>query len=154
MKFSARDDIEAPIDFVFDAIADFAAFERSAMRRGADVQRTDGGAALGVGATWRVQFRFRGKERVLKPRIESLDRPNGYVVRSVSGGLESGLTIELVQLSPKRTRLQVDLELMPKSLSARLMVQSMKLARTTLTRRFSSRVSQYAQEVEDRFGKG
>jgi len=154
MKFSARDDIEAPVDFVFDAIADFTAFERSAMRRGAEVQRTDGGGAIGVGAAWRVQFRFRGKDRVLEPRIESLDRPNGYAVRSISGGLESDLTVELVQLSPKRTRLQVDLELTPKSLSSRLMVQSMKLARTTLTRRFSKRVSQYAQEIEDRHSKG
>ena len=150
MKFTAREDIEAPLEFVFDQAADFSGFERSAMRRGADVQRTDGGSAIVVGAAWRVQFRFRGKDRVLEPRIERLDRPNGYAVRSISGGLESDLTVDLVQLSPNRTRMQVELELAPKSLSARLMVQSMKLAKSTLSRRFEKRVAQYAQEIEER----
>jgi len=37
MKFAAREDIEAPIEYVFSQISDFPALERSALRRGADV---------------------------------------------------------------------------------------------------------------------
>ena len=41
MKLSSRQDIEAPVAFVFDALNDFQAWERAALRRGAEVARTD-----------------------------------------------------------------------------------------------------------------
>ena len=40
MKLSTRDDIEAPLSFVFDSFADTESWERAAMRRGAEVTRT------------------------------------------------------------------------------------------------------------------
>ena len=37
MKFSSREDLDAPIDYVWQQVTDFVAFERQAMRRGADL---------------------------------------------------------------------------------------------------------------------
>ena len=55
MKFSTREDIEAPIAYVFDRVADFPAYERRALRQGAEVScRTDGAAQ--VGTVWDVEF--------------------------------------------------------------------------------------------------
>jgi len=42
MEFTAREDVEAPIAYVFAQVTDFAAFERQALRRGAEVRRRDG----------------------------------------------------------------------------------------------------------------
>ena len=49
MKFSTREDVEVPIDQTFGIICDFDAYERSAMRRGAEVLRTDNLSRPGVG---------------------------------------------------------------------------------------------------------
>ena len=39
MKFSMREDVEVPVDQAFGSICDFDAYERSAMRRRAEVRR-------------------------------------------------------------------------------------------------------------------
>ena len=62
--------------------------------------------------------------------------------------------VELVSLSPKRTRIVVGLELSAKSLSARLLLQSLKLAKSSLTNRFGSRIKSFAQTTEDDYRKG
>jgi len=63
MKFSTKEDIEAPIDVVFEMLCDFEMFERGAMRRSAEVQWTDIKTVRGVGMTWSAMFNLRGKRR-------------------------------------------------------------------------------------------
>ncbi|MDB0052652.1 hypothetical protein N9F04_02830 [Ascidiaceihabitans sp.] len=49
MKFSTREDVEAPIDQAFALIGDFGAYELSAMRLGAEVRRMDDMTKPGAG---------------------------------------------------------------------------------------------------------
>ncbi|MEM1301001.1 MAG: SRPBCC family protein [Pseudomonadota bacterium] len=148
MKFSTREDVEVPIEAVFQALADFESFERRALRRGAEVERTDGLTEPGVGMAWTVGFKFRGRDRTLLPRVTRYDVPNLMEVISTSGGLDVVLAVELVDLSPARTRMSVGLEMKPNTLSARLLVQSMKLAKANLTKRFKVAVADYAETIE------
>ena len=55
MKFSTREDIEAPIEHVWAQISNFDAFERQALRRGAEIARSDSQGAPGL--TWRAPLR-------------------------------------------------------------------------------------------------
>ncbi len=153
MKFSAREDIEAPIDFVFDQVTDFQAFERSALRRGAEVQRVDALPDPGIGMAWDVAFKLRGKMRELKMELTNLDAPNGLVLSSRSPAMGGDMVVDLVALSRARTRLSLDLELKPVNLSSRLLVQSLKLARSNLTSRYKLRVAGFARELEDRYDR-
>ena len=153
MKFSAREDIEAPIDFVFEKVTDFQSFERSALRRGAEVQRVDALPAPGVGMAWDVMFKLRGKMREIKMEVTSLDPPNGVVLSSRSPSMGGDLVVDLVALSRARTRLSVNLTLKPINLSSRLLVQSLKLARNNLTTRYKTRIADFALELEDRFAR-
>jgi hypothetical protein len=150
MKFSTREDIEVSIDKVFRAVSDFDGFERQALRRGADVSRRDTLGKPGVGSEWSIKFPFRGKPRKVLARITQFDSPNGYVAETDSGGIDGLVTVELVSLSPRRTRMHFTLNLTPRTLSARLLVQSLKFAKSNLTKRFSTRVWQFAQDIEAR----
>jgi len=150
MKFSTREDIDAPIDHVFSAVTDFAAFEKQALRRGADVRRVDQGDVK-VGSAWDVAFQYRGKDRRMRATLAKFDAPNTMTIDTAASGIDGVTLVDLVPLSPKRTRLAVSIELSAKTLSARLLLQSLKLAKGTLSKRFKTRIGEQAGAIEDRY---
>ncbi len=152
MKFSTREDIEAPMTHVFAAVSDFAGFERRALRQGADVKRLDDGP-VAVGSAWDIAFQFRGRDRRMKATVASLDAPNAYRIETLSDGMTVTTDVELVALSRSRTRVAVAFDLRARSLTARLLLQSMKLVKSKLTKRFKARVLEYAEDIEDDYRK-
>jgi hypothetical protein len=74
--------------------------------------------------------------------------PTDVVIDLASNGLDGKTTVELVALSPQRTRLSVSIDLSAKSLSARLLLQSLKLAKSNLTNRFKKRVAEFSKGIE------
>lgn len=153
MKFSTREDIEAPVDYVFRQVSDFGAYERQALRRGADVRRLDSGTYV-KGSSWDVAFKFRGKDRRMRATVAEIDSPNSLQIDTVAQGIDGVTQIEIVQLSQHRTRIAVSIEMSAKSLSARLLLQSLKLAKSNLSARFKKRVGGFSQDIEDRFKTG
>ncbi|WP_412504371.1 SRPBCC family protein [Roseovarius sp. SYSU LYC5161] len=151
MQFGTREDIAAPVDHVFAELSDFHAFERSALRRGADVQRVDTLKAVGPGMAWDISFRLRGKQRKIKMELSAYEPPTRMVFSSRSTSMGGTMTVDLVALSRGRTRMALDIELVPKTLSAKLLVQSLKLARGNLRKRFRLRVADFANDIEDRY---
>jgi len=86
--------------------------------------------------------------------LTEFDEPNRLLAQSLSGGLEGEVTVDLVALSKNRTRMAIDVEVKPKTLSARLMVQSMRLAKGRLTKRYRLKVAGFATNIEDRYKDG
>lgn len=150
MKFSAKEDLELEAEQAFEFLSDFDGFERSAMRRGADVTRVDSLGAPGVGMEWDVVFKLRGKRRELRVRLSEYDRPERMRFDFASPGIEGHLDIDLLSLARKRTRMAVAIEFSPKTLSARLLVQSLKLAKGNLNKRFTGQIAAYARDLESR----
>lgn len=151
MKIASRQDIEAPPDYVFRTLMDFDSWERSAMRRGADVARTDKLQTAGVGSAWLVRFRFRGKERKLAVKLTGLDAPSrlSFVL---SGTLfDATCSLDLMELGVRRTRMVVVSEAKANTLAARLILQSLRLAKTKVQRRVDGRISAVALEIEERY---
>lgn len=153
MKFSTIEDIEAPIDAVFEMFCDFEAFERSAMRRGAEVQRVDAMPRPGVGMTWRAAFEMRGKQRQIELEMVTFDAPNEIRLHGTSPGMTSNTQFDLIALSRSRTRVHVQLEVKPLTLSTRLLIQSLRLAKKSLSQKFKLRVAEYARGMENRYAK-
>ncbi len=151
MKLAAKYDVEAPVGFVFAQLADFDGWERAAMRRGADVMRTDTRATPGPGMAWAAQFHYRGKERHTTIRLDTLTPTSALGLTGMSPLMDGVMTIDLMDLAAKRTRIEVRLEIKPKTIAARIYVQSLRLARARVERGFSQRIAQLAAEMEDRF---
>jgi len=151
MKFSTREDIKAPIDFVFDQISDFKAFERSALRRGAKIERLDDLTAPGPGMIWKTRFHWRGRARDLQFELTTYNRPDEMVISSRARSMGGHLVIDLVALSRGRTRMHLATEIKPKNLTARLLIQSLRLARGRLMKKFQQKAQDYAKELEGRY---
>jgi uncharacterized protein YndB with AHSA1/START domain len=151
MEFSARDDIEAPIEFVFDQVTNFANFERSIMRRGGDVERVAGGDAPELGTKWRVNFRMRGRERIVRAEIVQVNKPNGLTIAFNSVSADGEMAVELVALSRARTRLIVTGSSVAKTIPAKLFFQSLKFARAKSDAKFAGFVTGFAKDAEKKY---
>jgi len=150
MKLESISDIAAPIDFVFAQMTDFAAMERAAMRRGSEVQRIDTLTRKGPGMAWEARFEMRGKPRELRLELSDYTPPEGIGLCFASSSINGTLAIEMVALSRTRTRVTMALKVVPETLTGKLLVQSMKLARKTLTERIDKRMATYCADIEKR----
>lgn len=148
MKFSTKEDIEAPIENAFALFSDFDQFERSALRRGAEVRRTDSLKRNGAGMTWQSAFKFRGKNRKITAELIGYDPSDGYEIELQSADVTAYATLELMSLSKSRTRAALAVELKPKSLSGRLMVQTMRLGKGRLEKRFRIKAADFVRTIE------
>ena len=151
MKQTTRQDVEAPLDFVYQRLTDFDHFERMAMRRGAELERTDRLKTPGVGMAWRLRFTYRNKPRSLLVRFADAE-PGSHLGWSFdSPSIEGTVRADMMSLAPRRTRMTLAVEVRPKTLAARLVLQSMKLARGRLQRRFDVLGGQLANMIEEQY---
>ncbi|MEO1239144.1 MAG: SRPBCC family protein [Pseudomonadota bacterium] len=148
MKFSARENVAAPSGDVFAAITDFSRYEREGLRRGMEIERLDQLAVPGVGMRWRVAFDLRGRRRVAETKVTDFnpDRELSFVA-TVSGLMCTG-RVEVAGLSKSKSRMNVSFDMKPNTLGARMMLQGLKLAKSSLSERFKARVARLARDIE------
>ena len=84
----------------------------------------------------------------------TLDKPHEMVLECKSTGLFTTMTAELVALSKTRTRVMVIFDIKPLNLSARLLVQSIKLAKAWMTKKYKLRVAEFAKSMKERYERG
>jgi hypothetical protein len=148
MKFSAKQDVEAPIAFVFAYLTDFDTWERSALRRGAEVARTDQMRSPGAGMSWKAAFAYRGTMRKLDIQLVKMVAPNTLQIAAKSPAIEVDTGLNLTEMSARRCRLHATLDVTPRNLAARLFMQSLRLARARMDRKFALRIAQVVAEIE------
>jgi hypothetical protein len=151
MKLTAKTDLEVPAAFVFAVLCDHQAWEREAVRNGAEVERPEGSPLSGIGAAWRIRGHFRGKARKVLVRIEELSPEQRMVLSIDSPSIEGSSRLEVMVLSPRRSRMRVDLEVKPKTLAARLFINTMRLAKGRVQGKFESRLGQLGARIKDRY---
>lgn len=148
MRFASKQDIEAPIEAVFKILTDFEAWERAVMRRGVEIERKDKLQQTGAGMRWGARFSYRSKPREMDVELTQINTPTLLRFAAVSQALEGVVSVELLELGAKRTRLHSTIDITPRSLTARLFLQSLRLARTKLDRKFDQRIAMLAADIE------
>ena len=151
MKFSAKDDVDVPIEAVFELLSDFDMFERMAMRRGAEVTRRNGDGVDGLGSAWDLNVPWRGKTVKMQVDVSRFEKPEALGFQADAPAIEVQLDIELVALSNHKTRLLMKTDISAKTLTGRLLLQSMKLTRGKIEKRMASRISEQSRNLEKRY---
>jgi carbon monoxide dehydrogenase subunit G len=146
MKLSAREDVEAPIDEVWAVLSGFELFERAALRRGAEVVRSDDEAA----PVWTVRFSWRGRARELVIRLASRQPPHRLEFSAKGRAVEGEMRIDLTEMGRRRTRITVATEIRPRTLAARLFLQSLALVRRKVVGQYQARIADLAATIEAR----
>ncbi len=149
MELKASEDIDAPIERVFQLLSDFDNLERLAARRGLDVERLTLGD-VSEGTQWQVVLQLRGKERTLDLTLKQLQPSTFLAVKGEGGGVSGLFNVELVALSANCTRVAIVADLAASTLPGRLMLQSLKLARGKVEQRFRERVGKFVAILEER----
>lgn len=150
MKLSSRQDIEASAGQVFLLLTDFGLWERTAVTRGADVMRVDSLRQPGPGMEWRIHFPWRARRREVTLRLTRMEAPAHLAMQFESAMFHGTTAIDIFEMSTKRCRIHVVAEIKPQTLPARLMLQSLRLARQKVERRFDHRIAALANEIESR----
>ena len=153
MHFQIHEDINAELQDVYEVITDFDTIERSALRRGIEARRITPEIPVATGAEWHVKFGFRGKAREAMITMVAEDAPNSMSFTSDTEGLQVPMTIELVALSRTTTRMSMNFELQATNLPARLLVQSVKLARGTIEKKLQARMTSLGKDIEGRIAE-
>jgi len=153
MRFTSVQDINAPLDFVFEQISDFDSYEAYAMRIGAQVERTDNLPGKQAGLAWNFVGDLRGKTREVDIDLVEYKPERLLTFNCISSGVGALIEMETIALTPKQARLKVSVEVKARSISARLVLQSAKLAKNSIKRKFNHRIWTYANHIESTYGK-
>ncbi|MCV2867638.1 SRPBCC family protein [Defluviimonas sp. WL0002] len=148
MKFTTSQEISVPAPVVFSKITDFETLERAALRREAAIARRDTLPVAGVGSAWEIDFLYRGKPRNLVVEIQQMQPSDLFAALGTIGGFEVYLTMTPQDIGAGRSRLGVELEVKPRSLSARFLLNSMRFGKKGLERRFARRMADFCRQLE------
>lgn len=150
MKFSNRVDVALPADRLFAQLTDIPALERAALKKGVVMRRLDSLTDKGAGLSWEVGFRLRGKPRQMAVEVTRYDAPVRIEYCGLSAGFEVRLVLEFTALAPRRSRMSTLLEIKPRTLGGRLLLQSARLGRAKLDRRYDERIKSFLRDLESR----
>lgn len=148
MKFKVSEDVDAPQDLVWRQFTDFSGFEDEARGRGARVTRVGNWTQAAEGVEWRGEVTVRGKARAIASRVTQMVPDELCVIESRIGGMECRHEMQFIPLSAEVTRVALVLELSANTLTARLLLQTMKLARGKVLQRLQGMIARQGNAIE------
>lgn len=151
MKFISKGDIEAPTDFVYADMTDYEGWEKSIRKRNTQLVRSPG--PIRPGTTWDTKFRLRGRDRDMVMTLLSETQDRQVLLTIADSSLDVDVSTDLMPLNPKVSRVAVTIHLRPRNLAAKLLTQSLRLARTKIQHQLDWRVAGWADDLSRSYAK-
>lgn len=148
MKFKVSEDVDAPQAMVWARFTDFSGFEDDIRGRGATLTRLGNWDEAREGVEWRGEVTVRGKQRAISSRITRMVTPELCVIESRIGGMDCYYEMTFVPLSQEVTRVALVLDLSADTLTARLLLQTLKLARGKVLQRLQGMIARQGNAAE------
>lgn len=143
MKFSTRLDADVPAQVFYDHVCDFGRAQRLLSRSNVVMRRLSPAEASGVGICWYIDFRWQRRDRRLRLDVTDYDRPERLSLRGGSDQFQIAIDMVVVALARNRSRLLFDFNVKPLNMRARLLIQTARLGRARLQRRFDRVVKEF-----------
>ena len=93
---------------------------------------------------------LRGKLQKIEIELADYEPPNKLIFTGGTDSFDAEVLVELIALSARETRATMTVDLKPKTLAARLILQSARLTKGSITKRIRKRLNKFALEIEDR----
>lgn len=147
MRFSTRIDTDIPAPDLFDILSDFSRSERALGARGVTVRRIDPAQEPGSSLGWTIDFDWRGQRRTLRLDVTRFDRPSHVTMGGHSDQFDLSVNISVVALSRIRSRLLFETEIRPRTLRARLLIQTARFGKAQLDRQYARRIADFVAHL-------
>mgnify|MGYP002152317409 FL=1 len=133
---------------VWERFIDFSGFEEETRGRGVTLTRVGNWTETAENVEWRGVVTIHGKARPIASRVAQLVAQKLCVIESRIGGMECHYEMNFVPLSTEVTRVALVMDLSAKTLTARLLLQTLKLARSRVLQRLQGLIARQGNEVE------
>lgn len=148
MDITAKIDINAPREFTYKSLLDFDAHEKRIAAYGAEIARTKDIEKGDSHHEWSLSVNWRGQNRDLTLRTLDMVPSEVLTLETVSDLFTIHYDFKLISLSPKTSRLRLKTQTKGKSLKARILLQSARLASSRIERDLRSRMQVFGDDVE------
>lgn len=152
MKLKVSDDAEAPVDMSFAALTDYAGIEDELRGYGLQITRIGCWKDLALGVAWGGAGEIRGRMRTFEAKVTALEPGRMVEVTAHVGDVRAVHETRVIPLGAKVTRINLTLDLRAESLKARILLQSLKLARGRILERMQKRLTSDIRRIEREAG--
>jgi hypothetical protein len=148
MKFKVSEDVDAPQAMVWARFTDFSGFEDDARKRGATLTRVGNWTDTALNVEWRGEVIIRGKSRPITAKVTQHVPQEFCVIESRIGGMMCHHEMSFMPISAAVTRVGLVLDLSANTLTARLLLQTLKLARGRVLQKLQGMLARQGNAAE------
>lgn len=147
MKFTTRKDANIPAERLFEAVNDFDRLERIIRRRKAQITRID--PETDEVTAWNVAFDWRGRRRELRFAVTEQTPHETLRLEGAIEAFDLAMTITFVALTTLRSRVIAEVEARPRTMKARLIMQTAKLSKGKLDKRYAQNIAAFVDQLTE-----